>query len=28
LDFGTFAPGAAPGTVVMSAAGNRSASGG
>ena len=28
LDFGTFAPGAAPGTVVMSAAGTRSATGG
>jgi hypothetical protein len=28
LDFGTFAPGATPGTVVMSAAGSRSATGG
>ena len=28
LDFGTFAPGATPGTVVMSAAGTRSATGG
>lgn len=28
LDFGTFAPGAAPGTVVMSSSGTRTASGG
>lgn len=28
LDFGTFAPGAAPGTVVMTAAGSRTATGG